>query len=227
MLHTAPATVELNEYGNPAVETDPLGNQTVYYRDSRMNVTRKEIWEEQGEPDLVLLYAEEKTYSASGHILTYTEAAGFPEERTTTYTYDAGLLASITVTSGVDSLQNKVTSFEYYDNDNLRTRTEQGLLGDGNPFSYVTTYTYNENGQMETIDGPRTDVDDITTYAYDDLQGNLSSVTQLLNLVTTYENYTVTGQPEVVTDPNGVPTTYTYDSLGRVTSSTIDGDTTS
>jgi RHS repeat-associated protein len=227
LLHTAVEIIEFNEQGNALVEADPLGNQIVYTRDSRMNITRKEIWEDQGGPELVLVYAEEKTYDARDNVLTYTEAAGFAEERTTTYTYDTyGRLETITVPSVVNAQDNKVTTFTYDGNDNLLTRTEQGYLGDGTPFTYTTTYTYTGNGQVETIDGPRTDVSDVTTYAYD-TQGNLTSVTQPLNLVTSYSSYTATGQPQTVTDPNNVDTTYTYDSVGRVTSVTVDGDTTS
>ena len=192
-----------------------------------MNITRKEIWEEQGGADLVLVYAEEKTYSALGDVETYTEAVGFAEERTTAYAYDEyGRLSTITVPSVVYPQHDKITSFTYDEKDNLLTRTEKGLLGDGTSFTYTTTYTYNSNGQLETLDGPRTDVTDVTTYAYD-TQGNLISVTQPLDLVTTYADYTPTGQPQTVTDPNSVATTYTYDSLGRVTSVTMDGDTTS
>ncbi|MEW8460403.1 MAG: hypothetical protein AB2653_08880, partial [Candidatus Thiodiazotropha endolucinida] len=31
----------------------------------------------------------------------------------------------------------------------------------------TTSYTYTAQGQVETIDGPRIDVSDITTYGYD------------------------------------------------------------
>ena len=227
LIHSAASIIEFNAFGNPISETDPLGNQTVQVRDSRMNVTRNEIWEDQGGPELVLVYAEEKTYDAQDNVLTYTEAAGFPEERTTTYAYDEyGRLTSITVPSVVDSQENKVSSFTYDANDNVLTRTEQGYLGDGTAFTYTTTYTYDSNGQLETVDGPRTDVTDLTTYTYDN-EGRLASVAQPLNLTTTYTDYTLTGHPQTVTDPNGVATTYTYDSVGRVTSVTVDSDTTS
>ena len=79
-----------------------------------------------------------------------------------------------------------------------------------------------ETARSRRLTAPRTDVTDVTTYAYD-TQGNLTSVTQPLNLVTTYSDYTATGQPQTVTDPTSVDTTYTYDSVGRVTSVTVDG----
>ena len=147
-----------------------------------MNVTRKEIWEDQGGPELVLVYAEEKTYDAQDNVLTYAEAAGFPEERNTTYAYDEfGRLTTITVPSVIDTQENKVTSFTYDANDNVLTRTEQGYLGDGTAFTYTSTYTYDSNGQLETVDGPRTDITDLTAYTYD-TAGRLASVAQPLNL---------------------------------------------
>jgi YD repeat-containing protein len=102
-----------------------------------------EVWENTGAPDLELVYAEERTYDAVGNVLTYTEAVGFSEERTTTYEYDElSRLIAIIVPSVVNPNQDKVTSFDYDDNDNLRSRTEQGLLGEGTPFTYVTSYTH-------------------------------------------------------------------------------------
>ena len=41
-------------------------------------------------------------------------------------------------------------------------------------------YTYNQWGQVTSVDGPRTDVADITYYAYAP-QGNLASITTLLH----------------------------------------------
>lgn len=116
----------------------------------------------------------------------------------------------------------------------MTKRTETGLLGDGSPYSYIiTTYTYAESGQIASIDGPRTDVSDVTGFSYD-AQGCLLSVTQPptgvgagLSLTTTYPSWTQTGRPQSVTDPNGVVTAYTYDSLDRVKNVTAARDATS
>ncbi|MDU9416374.1 hypothetical protein, partial [Pseudomonas sp. zfem005] len=45
------------------------------------------------------------------------------------------------------------------------------------------SYTYTASGQIETADGPRTDVQDVTRYAYD-AQGHLISVTNALGHIT-------------------------------------------
>jgi RHS repeat-associated protein len=100
----------------------------------------------------------------------------------------------------------------------------------------VWAYTYNAYGQVLTAHGPRTDVNDTTTYTYyeaDDTQvpqryrrGDLHTITNALGHVTTYESYTPNGQPQVITDPNGVVTTLTYDSRYRLTSRTVGNEQT-
>jgi len=69
--------------------------------------------------------------------------------------------------------------------------------------------TYNPQGLVATIDGPRTDVSDITQYQYD-TQGHLSTVTDALGHVTTYGNYDSYSNPLQIIDANGVVTTLTY-----------------
>lgn len=95
----------------------------------------------------------------------------------------------------------------------------------------VWTYTYNVDGQVLTADGPRTDVNDVTTYTYyaaGDTEvpqryrrGDLHTVTNALGHVTTYSSYSANGQPLVVIDPNGTVTTLTYDLRYRLTSRTV------
>ncbi|MBI1864747.1 MAG: RHS repeat protein, partial [Nitrospirae bacterium] len=69
------------------------------------------------------------------------------------YTYDA-------------NAQNKITTFEYDAKGNLAKKTETGLLGSGAPYAYATAYTHTANGQIASIDGPRTDASDVTTFSY-------------------------------------------------------------
>ncbi|MBD8898977.1 RHS repeat domain-containing protein [Rhodanobacter sp. DHG33] len=71
------------------------------------------------------------------------------------------------------------------------------------------TRTYNAQGLVEAIDGPRTDVTDVTHYTYD-AQGRLATVTDAVGHVTTYGSYDSFGNPGQITDPNGVVTTITY-----------------
>ncbi|NID05883.1 RHS repeat protein [Luteibacter jiangsuensis] len=73
----------------------------------------------------------------------------------------------------------------------------------------VSTVTYDTRGLVASIDGPRTDVSDITKYTYD-AQGRLATVTDALGHVTTYSAYDTYGNPGQVVDANGVVTSMTY-----------------
>ncbi|MBC9249131.1 hypothetical protein A9179_02455 [Pseudomonas alcaligenes] len=88
------------------------------------------------------------------------------------------------------------------------------------------SYTYNSLGLVETADGPRTDVADVTTYAYD-AQGHLTQVTNALGHITQLSNFDVFGNPQTVIDPNGVVTSLTYAPQGWLTSVSTAGSTTS
>jgi YD repeat-containing protein len=87
------------------------------------------------------------------------------------------------------------------------------------------TYTYNAQGQVLTIDGPRTDLSDITTFGYD-AQGNRTSITNALGHVTQITAHDDNGRPLTIVDPNGVTTELTYDGRGRLLTRTTYGQTT-
>ncbi len=80
---------------------------------------------------------------------------------------------------------------------------------------------------MTRIDGPRTDVNDVITYAYypnTQAQGNnrgrLQSITNALGQTTTYGSYDANGNVGTITDPNGVVTQRAYDARNRLQSVT-------
>ena len=102
-------------------------------------------------------------------------------------------------------------------------------------------YTYNENGQVLTADGPRTDLTDGTTYTYYannascptsdgghamGCRGQLQSVTNALSQTTQITAYNGHGQPLRIVDPNGLVTTMAYDTRQRLTSRTVGSETT-
>nr|WP_298115371.1 RHS repeat domain-containing protein [uncultured Pseudomonas sp.] len=88
------------------------------------------------------------------------------------------------------------------------------------------SYTYNSLGLIETADGPRTDVQDVTTYGYD-AQGHLTSVTNALGHVTQLSNFDNYGNPQNLVDANGVSTSLTYTVQGWLASVSTAGSTTS
>lgn len=89
----------------------------------------------------------------------------------------------------------------------------------------TTSYTYNSLGLVATIDGPRVDLSDITTFGYD-AQGNRTSITNALNHQTQITAHDASGRPLTIVDPNGVTTQLTYDARGRLLTRTTAGQTT-
>lgn len=172
------------------------------------------------------------TYDAQGNRLSTTEASGTPLARATTYTYTAvNQVATITEPS-VSPGQNKLTTFTYDSQGNVLTRTVSGYAGSA-AIGATTTFTYDSLGRVTSMDGPRTEVDDIFTLAYypDTTQGHdrgqLQTVTNPLGQIVTYGNYTALGKPGTVTDSTGLVTTLTYDFTGKVLTRTVGGLTTS
>ncbi|MCY1040259.1 DUF6531 domain-containing protein [Corallococcus sp. bb12-1] len=85
----------------------------------------------------------------------------------------------------------------------------------------VTKYAYDNSGLLLTKDGPRTDVNDVTTYEYYAATGPVASAGRLkkvlhgTQVVAEYFDYNAQGQAQRVVDGNGQETLYTYDAVGR------------
>ena len=82
----------------------------------------------------------------------------------------------------------------------------------------TSSYTYNSFGKVLTVDGPRSDVTDVTTYAYfasndpsgNYLAGDLSSITNAKGQVTQFTQYDGAGRLKKTVDANGVETLLEY-----------------
>jgi RHS repeat-associated protein len=177
--------------------------------------------------------AQSRTYDAngflasqtdwSGHVTNYryddrglqvsrTEAVGTPEERTVTTAWHPVFRRPTLITEPA-----KTTAFTYDTAGRLLTRTETDTATQA---SRTWTYTYTAQGLLARVDGPRTDVSDVTTFAYD-AQGNRLRTTNALGQVTAITAHDAHGRPLTLVDPNGVTTTLTYDARGRLRSRTI------
>jgi RHS repeat-associated protein len=124
----------------------------------------------------------------------------------------------------------RTTSFAYDGSGNALTKTVTDTTVSPN-VARTWTYTYNSFGQVLTAKGPRTDVNDTTTYQYYTCTsgsqcGQVQTVTNAAGQVTTFLTYNAYGQPLTITDPNGTQTTLTYDQRQRVTSRQVGSETT-
>lgn len=163
------------------------------------------------------------------HLTSKTEAQGTAVARATSYpTYQDTLTSLPTLV--VETLRQ--TAYVYYPNTyQLHTKTITDTSVTPN-VSRTWTYTYTSSGQVERINGPRTDVSDVTTYTYyacttGNKCGEIKTIKDALGHVTTFNTYNGHGLPLTITDPNGVVTTLTYDARQRLLSSEVGTDMTS
>lgn len=150
--------------------------------------------------------------------------------RTIGYTYLSSTLDLPTTisTPSVFPGQSKFTTIAYADTrfPTLPTTiTQSGFTPSGAAVARTISLAYNASGQVTSINGPRTDVNDITTLSYYTCTtggacGQLASVTNAAGHVTTYDSYDGNGRLLQTTDPNGLRTNYVYDPRGRVTTMT-------
>lgn len=178
------------------------------------------------------------TYDANGFVASRTDFNG----HVTQYTNDArGLETSRTEAVGTAEARTITTAWHGSFRLPLEVnepgrRTEYGYDASGNRLSQTitdtasgesrtTTFTYTAQGLPDSIDGPRSDVSDVTRLDYDS-QGNLTAITNALNQVTRITAHDAHGNPLTIVDPNGVETVLTYDLRQRLLSRTVAGATT-
>lgn len=141
-------------------------------------------------------------YSNNDHTVEVTNA----EAVTTTFNFlDSSRPESI-VTDETE------IEFEYDVNGRLSTKTITDL---NTSDDQVWSYTYTTEGRLATINGPRTDVSDITTFTYH-TTGELESVTNALSQTTEYDDYTDDGRVGTVTEPSGIVTEFVYTARGWI-----------
>jgi RHS repeat-associated protein len=152
-----------------------------------------------------------------------TEAFGTAQARTTNYEYlwyrDARPTTIKTPSVKGSGYKEIVTAYD--SSQRPISVSMQGFKPNGTAVSRTATFTYNTAGQVLTVNGPRTDVSDITTFDYYDCTtgdecGQLESITNALSQVTTFDSYDAHGRLLEMTDPNGLTTTITYDLRGRI-----------
>ena len=145
-----------------------------------------------------------------------TEAFGTAKARTITTAWHATFREPTLITE-----PNRTTSFTHDTSGNVLTRTVTDTSIVPN-VARTWTYTYNSFGKVLTVNGPRTDVTDVTTYVYYTCTtgtqcGQVNTVTNAAAQVTTFNSYNANAQPTQITDPNGLVLTMAYDARQRLT----------
>ena len=165
------------------------------------------------------------TYSAAGLETSRIEALGKPEERT----IETDWFVSERLPEEVRE-EGRTINFTY-ENARIKTRTETDTTSFNVPYStngrqrsWQYTYTYHDAGKTKVksviLDGPRTDVNDLTIYEYNE-NGWLLKVTNALGHETQVLDYNLKGQPLRVRDANNIETSMTYHPRGWLETRTI------
>jgi YD repeat-containing protein len=208
-----PAAQAFDANGNVASRTDWNGNRTDYTYDLARNL---ETSRTEGLTSTGGITPQTRTITTEWHTTLRVPARIAEPLRITTLAYDAAgnvLSRTIQPTSDADGAQ--------------------GFSAPPGGAPRGWTYTYNVNGDVLTVDGPRIDVSDVTTYAYyanDDpdpgKRGNLATITNAAGHVTSIAAYDAHGQPLTAVDANGLSTTLSYDARQRLKTRTVGGETT-
>jgi RHS repeat-associated protein len=159
----------------------------------------------------------------NGHVTTYShdlrgletlriEATGTAEERATVTTWHATRRLPVRI-----EVAGSITTFDYDGDGRLLTRTvTDAATGE----SRTTSWTYTATGLLARIDGPRTDVADVTTFTYD-AAGNLVQTANALGHLDRVAAHDPHGRPTHAVDVSGLETRLSYDARGRLFRRTI------
>lgn len=207
----ATRTQSYDANGNIASRTDFNGNLSCYAYDLTRNLETTRI--EGLAPGA----------SCPANLSTYTPVPNSIERKIVSQWH-----ASYRLPTQIDQAGQRL-NLTYDAAGNLLTKT---VTDTASQQSRTLTYTYNSLGQILTADGPRTDVNDITTYSYyadttaTHHVGDLHTVSNALGHVTTFSAYDANGRLLSLTDPNGLVISFAYDTRGRLTEKTVDGNST-
>jgi YD repeat-containing protein len=218
------ATTTYDTHGNVASRADFNGNVTVYGYDLARNLETSRT-EAPGSP-------QARTISTQWHPSLRLPAHVAEPLRITTYVYngDGGVQCGRKA-DGTTPVPGVLCSKTVQATTDGTGGSGFGASLTGEPRTW--TYTYNANGSVLTVDGPRTDVGDIMTYTYyanndADLgkRGNVATIIDAFGHVTSITAYNALGQPTTIVDPNGLVTALIYDARQRLVTRNVGGETT-
>ena len=174
-------------------------------------------------------------YDSQKREIQRVEGAGTPGARTITTEWHPSWNLQTRAAS-----PTKLEAYGYDTNGNLTSYSEtptadtngsQGFSAAAAGPTRTTTWTYTAGGQVASRSGPRTDVNDGTTYVYrtaDDTntppqyrKGDLYQIVDALAHTTTIDQYDANGRPLQMTDANGTVTSFAYSGRGWLMSQTV------
>ncbi|MBF0284218.1 MAG: hypothetical protein HQL51_07145, partial [Magnetococcales bacterium] len=153
-------------------------------------------------------------YNDRGLQTSRVEAAGTALERTILTEWHEVLRAPTRIVE-----PGRTTTLSYDAAGRVTTRGQQdSATGASRSWSYA----YDAAGRLASVNGPRGDVQDVLTLAYNEA-GDLSTLTDALGRTTRIDARDLHGRPLALTDPNGLSVSLVYDALGRVIQSNAGG----
>lgn len=154
-----------------------------------------------------------------------------PDVRKVTTTWHSTWRLPATITEPAPG-GTKTTTFAYDGSGNLTQKSITAPKNDGTGATITRTWswTYGTLGRVLTATDPNGKVTTMTYHSDSDTdlgkRGQIATVTNPLGHVTQYTAYDAGNRLSSMTDPNGLVTTMTYDSRGRLTSRDVGGEVT-
>ncbi len=196
------------------------GTEYTYYEDT-LDVCTRTI-ESVEYDEKVTQYSD---YDIWGNPWTITEVPEYSSySRTILKEFDTSINKPIfIITESTTSGETTLTDYTYdaFGHGNLETVHKVGI-SDGVTKTHVTSFSYNDLGQVIFTDGPRSE-DDSYIWNYDIDTGNLLRETAPLSGTITYTNHDAFGRPTEITDANNVSTTIEYNYKGKLSNIDIGG----
>ncbi len=156
-------------------------------------------------------------YNERGLQISHTKAVGTADTQTKTLVWHETLNLPVAIQE-----PGNITYYKYDSNGNV---LEKRKVDSATKAEQVWTYTYTSFGAIETENGPRTDVNDITHYQYFP-NGRLWRIVNAMGHVLEVLEYDLHGRPVKLKDENAVITAISYDLRGRLTKQDVGGQIT-
>ena len=183
-----------NAHGRPLTLVDPNGLTTTLTYDARQRLTSRTVGTE----------TTSYEYDGVGQMTKVT----LPDGSFLSYTYDA----AHRLTAIQDNLGNRIA----YTLDLMGNRTREDVFDPASQLAQTRVRVYSNLNRLTQEIGGTNPATQITSYGYDN-QGNVTSITDPLNRVTA-NAYDALNRLKQLTDPANGVTGYGYDSLDQLVS---------